>query len=144
MTGACFVDTNIFVYARDSADRTKQEKAVAVIEQLWSNGSGRISVQVLNELYAVMTGKYQAEESLVEADLKALSSWQPLALDLPLIERAFLIRRHYRQNWWDCLIIAAAVAQQCRYILSEDLSDGANYLGAIVKDPFAPGFSLSD
>lgn len=40
MTGAVFVDTNVLVYARDSAHRDKQAAAMRRLERLWRQQSG--------------------------------------------------------------------------------------------------------
>ncbi len=48
MNGKVFVDTNIFVYARDSSETEKQPKAQKWLESLWKNENGRLSAQVIN------------------------------------------------------------------------------------------------
>jgi predicted nucleic acid-binding protein len=42
---------------------------------------------------------------------------------------------------WDALVVAAARAQGCRFLLTEDLSHGQDLDGVIVVSPFvvAPG-----
>ena len=47
MTATVFVDTNVFIYAMDSADAAKQLAAQAWRTALWESGQGRISFQVL-------------------------------------------------------------------------------------------------
>jgi predicted nucleic acid-binding protein len=48
-TALVFVDTNVFLYARDAGEPTKQPRAAAWLEQLWRERSGRTSMQVLSE-----------------------------------------------------------------------------------------------
>ena len=57
MTAAVFVDTNVLVYARDAASPEKQGRAAAWIRTLWQSRAGRLSVQILQEYYAVVTRK---------------------------------------------------------------------------------------
>ncbi len=137
MTDLCFVDTNLFVYSRDSADSGKQRRALEIIEKVWSSDTGRTSFQVLNELYTVLVYKLDADESKVREDCLRLLSWEPLPLDKAVFEQALIIRDHYKLSWWDCLIVSAALLQECGYLISEDLSDGARYLDLEVVNPFS-------
>ena len=57
MTAPVFVDTNIFVYARDAGARIKQTAAEDWIRQLWLEQRGRTSLQVLSEFYTTVTRK---------------------------------------------------------------------------------------
>ena len=44
-------------------------------------------------------------------------------------------------SWWDSLIVAAAQAQHCILLLTEDLQDRAVYGGVTVRNPFTLGVS---
>ncbi|MEN8725338.1 MAG: PIN domain-containing protein [Lentimonas sp.] len=139
MTARRFVDTNILVYARDCSEKLKQPIAEALMQELWESRSGQVSVQVLNEYYVCVTQKLKFGLTKDEAwsDLEALEAWEPIALDFPLIEKAFKIQSRYQLSWWDSLIVAAAVVSNCDEILSEDLSSGQLYEGIPVVNPFA-------
>jgi len=50
MSDKYFVDTNILIYAQDRSAGVKHERACKLIEQLWANGQGVVSTQVLEEL----------------------------------------------------------------------------------------------
>ena len=50
MSDRYFVDTNILMYAHDTAAGQKHEKAKALVEELWETRSGVVSTQVLQEL----------------------------------------------------------------------------------------------
>jgi predicted nucleic acid-binding protein len=48
-----------------------------------------------------------------------------------------LVTKHrYQISYWDAAVIEAARALGCREILSEDLSDGQDYSGVRVTNPF--------
>ena len=66
-------------------------------------------------------------------------SWNPQPIDLKVLTRAYEIEKQNRLNWWDCLIVAAAQAQGCVLLLTEDLQDGADYGGVSVRNPFTLG-----
>lgn len=52
-----FVDTSILVYARDTTELEKHERAHQWLEHLWRQGTGRLSYQVLQEYYVTVTHK---------------------------------------------------------------------------------------
>src|SRR5688500_292061 len=57
MNALIFVDTNVFVYSRQTNEPFKQPCAARWVERLWKDQTGRTSVQVLNELYVTLTRK---------------------------------------------------------------------------------------
>lgn len=139
MTGVCFVDTNVLVYSRDTGHRAKAELASAWLAACWRPGIGRTSVQVLNEYYHVVTRKLAHPLTAAEArvDIEQLLSWDPMALDAPLLQAAWAVQDRYALSWWDSLIVAAAQRQECGYLLTEDLQDGQDLGGVVVVDPLA-------
>ncbi len=140
MTGNAFVDTNILVYARDPSDVKKHRIASALIDGLWEARNGRISVQVLNEYLVTVTHKLKPGMTFGEAwdDISALSVWEPVQMDWPLLELARLVSLEHGVSWWDSLIIAAANKANCEVLYSEDLATGCVYGGTRVVNPFLP------
>lgn len=138
MTGVVFVDTNVFVYARDSAQAHKQAVAARWLEQLWQEQSGRTSMQVLSELHVTLTRKLKPGMSPEDAwdDVEALLAWDPQPLDRELMLRARRLEARYRLSWWDSLIVAAAQLQDCETLLTEDLQDGMVFEQVTVRSPF--------
>jgi predicted nucleic acid-binding protein len=139
MTAAVFVDTNVFVYARDTRDPVRQARAAQWLEHLWRTRAGRLSVQVLNEYFDTTTRKLVPGLSRDEAwqDVQLLLlGWRPRALDGQLLERAYALARGHRLSWWDALIVAAAQLQDCVILLTEDLQDGTAFGGVTVRNPF--------
>ena len=57
MTAPVFVDTNVIVYRFDTTDPRNQSRADDWFTPLWNRRSGRVSFQVLQEAYAVLTRK---------------------------------------------------------------------------------------
>jgi predicted nucleic acid-binding protein len=141
MTAPVFVDTNILLYARDASELVKQPLAMQWLERLWQEQTGRTSVQALNEFYYNAVRKLKPGLTAEDAwdDLKSYSSWKPQALDGELLLRGRELELRYRLNWWDCLIVAAAQAQNCALLLTEDLQDRAVYGGVTVRNPFELG-----
>lgn len=133
-----FVDTNVLVYARDAADPAKQEQAASWIDHLWATGTGRLSVQVLQELYVTLTRKLrpglQAGEA--KAEIRDLMAWRPVTIGPLVLERAWSVEERFGLSFWDALIVAAAGSAGCETLLSEDLQHGAAIDGLRVLDPF--------
>ncbi|MBW1807843.1 MAG: PIN domain-containing protein [Deltaproteobacteria bacterium] len=138
MIDLIFVDTNILVYRRDLAAGSKQKQAEKWIRSLWKNKSGRLSVQVLNEFYTVVTHKLKPGLSHHEArdEVRDFMTWQPLPLTPGLIEEAWNIERSFNLSYWDSLIIAAAQATGCNTLLTEDLQDGQQIGAVRIVNPF--------
>ena len=57
MTGKVFVDSNVLIYAHDADAGVKQERAAERLRELWENGLGRLSTQILEEFYVNVTQK---------------------------------------------------------------------------------------
>lgn len=138
MSGEVFVDTNVFVYARDANFPEKQQRAEAWLRALYAERRGRVSVQVLQEYYATVTRKLSPGLPLTEArqDVRDLEAWTPLPMTRELIHGAWHVEDQFGLSWWDSLIVAAALQLGCETILSEDLNEGQDYGGAVVVNPF--------
>ncbi len=139
MTVLYFVDTNLLIYARDpQRNPVKHQRARQWLEQLWRDRSGRLSTQVLNEYYAVVTQKLTPALSPDEAqiEIRTFFAWRPRVLDTATIEQAWQVQGRYRFNWWDALIVAAAQLSGCSQLLTEDLQAGQNLDGLVVLNPF--------
>lgn len=141
MRGPVFVDTNVLVYARDRTEPRKQAAAARWMGALWATRQGRVSMQVLQEYYVTATRKLDPprEPSFVREDVAALMAWRPLAVDLPVLERAWALEDRYGFTWWDAQIVAAALLGGCTHLLSEDLQDGQQVDGLIIVNPFRVG-----
>jgi predicted nucleic acid-binding protein len=141
MTALVFVDTNIFVYSRDSSDRIKQAAAEQWVHELWLEQRGRTSIQVLSEYYVTVTRKLDPGLGRDEAwqDVSALMAWEPQAIDRDVLVSARQIERRFGLSWWDSTIVAAAQAQACSVLLSEDLQAGMSFEETTVVNPFETG-----
>lgn len=136
MTGPCFVDTNVIIYAQDPRDARKHELARSWVDALWADRLGRTSAQVIAEAYVVTTRKLGVAPNTAWADLERFLAWHPQAIDEPLLRRAREIELRYRLAWWDSMIVAAAQLQDCVLLLTEDLQDGAVMGTVTVRSPF--------
>ena len=133
-----FVDTNVLVYARDTSEGDKQARANAWVTHLWRMRAGRLSVQVLHEFYVTVTQKLRPglDREIARDEVRDLLTWRPLLLDRALTEGAWAIQDRHGLSWWDSLVVSAAQVAGCRYLLSEDFSDGHYYDDLLVVNPF--------
>jgi predicted nucleic acid-binding protein len=141
MTDLVFVDTNVFIYAKDDADGIKRGLARDWLELLWRDQRGRTSVQVLNEYYATLTlkSKFKVSREAAWEDVRELLEWKPQELDIDVLAQAYTLEGRFLLNWWDCLIVAAAQVQGCSMLLTEDLQDGQRFDGIVARNPFKLG-----
>jgi predicted nucleic acid-binding protein len=136
MTAPVFVDTNVLIYAIDKADMRKQQAAQDWRAELWRSRRGRISYQVLQEFYANLTQKWPGTRDQARAEVRDLLAWRPILVDAGVVEQAWKIQDRYQVSFWDSLIVAAAKAASCGYLLTEDLKSGQKLSGVLVVNPF--------
>jgi predicted nucleic acid-binding protein len=137
MNGKTFVDTNILIYAHDVDARQKHQIAKAVLDQLWRERAGVLSVQVLQEFYVNVTRKIPTPLSKKSARLvvNSYSIWCT-ETSTSEISTAFGIEDEAGIGFWDALIVASALKSGATRILSEDLNDGQRITGILIENPF--------
>ncbi|MFZ5469840.1 MAG: PIN domain-containing protein [Myxococcota bacterium] len=138
MTDLCFVDSNVLVYSRDATEREKQPQAQAWREALWKTRAGCLSAQVLHEFYQVVTRKLSPGMPREQArlEIRDLLRWQVVPWAPALLDETWHLEERFGLAFWDALIVAAARIADCRYLLSEDLTHGADFDGVQVISPF--------
>lgn len=137
-----FLDTNILIYRQDPADDRKRTCAAAWIAALALTRRGRMSWQVLTEYNAVATRKLLTKgysTHSLRLDIRDYAVWLPLPTDLALFESAWSLTDRHDFSWWDALIVAAALRQECTILLSEDMPHGLVIDDRLTLiNPFAP------
>ncbi|HWR59351.1 MAG TPA: PIN domain-containing protein [Thermodesulfovibrionales bacterium] len=138
MSVRVFVDTNVLVYTRDASEPKKQQMAESWMKRLWSLHSGFVSFQVLQEYYVTVTEKLKPglEKKIARSDVSALLAWQPVSIDKQIVAEAWKLQDRYHISFWDSLIVSAAQAAKCRYLLSEDLQQDQHFGEVQVISPF--------
>lgn len=132
-----FADTNVLLYAI-STEAIEQDKASRANEIL----SGRdiaLSVQVLQEFYVQGTRHGRSDSISHEQAVRLMESFrrfQVLDVTTALMSAALATCKRFQISYWDAAIIEAARALGCDVVLSEDLSDGQDYAGVLVENPF--------
>lgn len=135
-----FVDTNVLVYAHDQSAGKKHQRARELLAELWTNQTGCLSIQVLQEFYVTITQKVARPlrpevASQIIADLGVWHVHQPGVDD---ILAAIQLQARHQLAFWDAMMLASAVALDCKIVWSEDLNPGQQYDQVVVTNPFTP------
>lgn len=135
MSDKIFIDTNVLVYSIDDSEGFKNLAAKSIVNEL-SNSKGVISTQVLQEFYNIITKKMKCPKEKAKELLQSLSECFEVHKNSVLdILRAVDISIKTQFSFWDSLIISAAISSGCRTLYSEDLNDGQNVDGVLIKNP---------
>jgi predicted nucleic acid-binding protein len=138
MNDRTFVDTNVLIYAHDVDAKAKREAAKSLLHELWSERTGVLSTQVLQEFYVNVTRKipHPISKDLARMVVNNYSVW---CVDTAPAEisTAFQIEDASRIGFWDALIVASALKSGAVRILSEDLNAGQMIAGIRIENPFA-------
>jgi predicted nucleic acid-binding protein len=137
MSVVTFVDSNILIYAHDLDAGEKRERAVTRLQALWDMGTGRLSVQVLQEFYVNVTRKLATPvaRSTAREVIKTYGVWVPRATTVETVTRATNIAEFAQLSFWDALIVASAEEVGAEEILSEDLNDRQVIAGIRIINP---------
>lgn len=138
MSAKTFVDSNVLIYAHDVDATAKHDMAKSVLRNLWSQRTGVLSVQVLQEFYVNVTRKIASPLSKDAARLVVNSYTVWCTETTPAeIAAAFRIEDESRIKFWDALIVASAAKSGAVRILSEDMNDQQMIAGVRIENPFA-------
>ena len=135
-----FLDTNVFLYAalEDDFQKDKRTDAVNLLKGL-NDKLVYVNTQVLNEFYSVML-RHGASDEVIQGRLAAIIGETKVSvITVKTIKRCWDIRMKYRYNYWDCLILASALEQDCGMLYTEDLQNGQVIEKSLkIVNPFAP------
>ncbi|WP_088153060.1 PIN domain-containing protein [Inquilinus limosus] len=130
------LDTNVLVYAIDTAEGEKHRRAKDIVERAVQADSV-LTLQALGEFYVTS----QRRRLLPAADAAAqIGDWVELfatvaAADTNVVTAA-LEAAAKRFSYWDAMMLSTAGSHGCTTLLSEDMADGATLGGVTVRNPF--------
>ena len=133
-----FVDTNVLLYAisRDPEERDKATRA----NEILTARDVALSVQVLQEFYVQATRVSRPDPLTHEQAARLVESFlrfPVLDITTELMLAAAATGQRFGVSHWDAAILEAARSLGCDVVLSEDLSDGRDYAGVRVQNPFS-------
>ena len=135
------LDTNVLAYAggveRHQTDAEKIDRSRQLIRSLRGRVTLVAPVQVLGELYVVLTRSGATREEARDHVLQASQAFGLADSTNSAFLSAVDLASAHKLQLWDALIINAAVEAGCSLLLSEDMSDGFAWRGLVVVNPFA-------
>lgn len=136
-----FVDTSVLILSEDGAKPEAREQALAWLKLLWQQRAGRVSTQVLNDFYRLVTTRIQPPmpNGDARAEVRRYQRWNPWAIDHATVESAWSIESRFGLGYADALIVAAAKAQGCELLLSLELPHGQAYDSVQILNPLLTG-----
>ena len=138
MKDRVFVDTNILVYAYDTANPVKQAKAFQIIDKLASGQKGVISAQILGEFFVTTTQKLKnpLDPGIISRSIQNyVRSWLVLDITPQIIMEAIRGRNTYPISYWDAQVWATAKLNQIPVVYSEDFQDGQMLESVLFRNP---------
>jgi len=118
---ACFIDSNIWLYAFTDDDPKKKDIAQALIK----TSQPVISVQVINEVCVNLIKQANFPESQISELVETFYQKYDVAeLHKGLLLSASQLRQEYAFSYWDSIIIAAALSSDVKTLYSEDMQHG--------------------
>jgi predicted nucleic acid-binding protein len=132
-----FVDTSVLIYAVSNAPENahKRRRAGELIE----GDDLALSLQVLQEFYYQSTRPTRPDRITRDQALDLIENWRRFPVQettLALLDQGFEIERRHRFSFWDSMIVAAARAQGCDVLWTEDMDDGRIVEGMRIANPF--------
>ena len=127
-----FIDSNVFLYSL-SNDSSKKSLALSYLKKSYIT-----SIQVVNENINVCLKKLKLPKDIsFQHGQNILQSCDVKLITKSSIELACKISLEYNYSYWDSLIIAVALENDCNYLYSEDMQDGQIISSQItIQNPF--------
>src|SRR5689334_9705585 len=118
---ACFIDSNIWLYAFTDDDLQKKN----IAQKLIKTTQPVISVQVINEVCVNLIKRAKFPESQISELVETFYEKYDVAeLHKGLLLSASQLRQEYAFSYWDSIIVAAALASDVKTLYSEDMQHG--------------------
>ncbi|MGD0212840.1 MAG: PIN domain-containing protein [Terriglobales bacterium] len=137
MSVRSFFDTNVLLYADDEFAPVKQRRSRDLVAQHRRDGTGVVSLQVLQEYFVNVTRKLHVDPLIARRKVEILSEFDVASLEIDDILAAIDLHRLHGFSFWDALVLRAAKQTACRVLFSEDFQAGREVEGVRIVNPFA-------
>ncbi|MGH6919450.1 MAG: PIN domain-containing protein [Geminicoccaceae bacterium] len=133
------LDTNVLIYAIDTAAGHRHASAGALIRRVLLGGQTILILQTMTEFYSVATRKFRisSRDALLFLD-ELRRVFAVHAADERDFDRATRGDRH-GLSFWDAMLWATAERIGAQYLLSEDFPDRRVLGGVTFVNPFEAG-----
>lgn len=131
------VDTNILAYAEGVGAASRRDASLDLLALLPPENV-LLPVQVLGELFRVLTGKAKCPPEVARARiLQWADSFQVADSTWSSFQSAFDLTTDHRLQIWDALILAVTAENHCRVLLTEDMQHDFTWRGVTVVNPYS-------
>jgi len=121
MKDKTFIDTNVFIYAYSKTEPEKKNIALEILKSY----DVIISTQVINEFIWVMNKKFSVQiEKLMNLSNKLFQKFKVVLIYETTIKKALNLAVDHKYSYWDSLIVASALENNCSILYTEDLQHG--------------------
>jgi predicted nucleic acid-binding protein len=133
MKDKVFIDSNIFLYAFTTKDINKQKISAEIICKNYT-----ISTQVINEVSSNMIKKLNfSNQDVNDFVLNCYEQYYIVNFSKEIFIKASTIRIDYNISYYDSLIIATALENNCTILYSEDMQHNQIIEDILtIKNPF--------
>ena len=127
------IDSNILIYAFGMQNDSKKSIAKEILADC-----NKISLQALNETIFVLHRKFNfALDELNKIIQFFKENFDIKGIDVETLKKAMLIMEKYNYSFWDSMMLAAAIENQCKEIYSEDMQNNQIIEGTLkIINPF--------
>ena len=134
----CFFDTNVLVYCMDAGDPARQTRAIERFARACEQDTVVLSTQVLQEFYAITTRKLQPALAPEEAraQVERLASFEVVGSSATSVLEATRLAERHRLQWWDALILEAALRAGADVLVTENGQHGQRFGKLTLENPF--------
>ena len=123
MTDKVLLDTNLWVYLYSKEPYEKYQRVEQILRD--RPQSIQISTQVLGELFHVLTRKkFTSEADAVAIVSSLINSFPILPIESANVLQAMEVKQKYGYTYWDSLVLATALLNNCSILYSEDMQHG--------------------
>jgi predicted nucleic acid-binding protein len=130
------LDTNVLVYALDTREPSRQRMALAIVHAA-AELDCVLTYQAVSEFFVAARRKLGMPPARAAAASRDyLRLFRSAGYDRAAVEIALRESVAGRFPFWDALLLATAEAAGCTAALSEDMADGAQLGGIVVRHPF--------
>ncbi|HEY5407574.1 MAG TPA: PIN domain-containing protein [Ginsengibacter sp.] len=134
MNAKIFFDTNVILYSYSILTDSRN----TIAKQLISNNHGHISTQVMQEVCNILIKKFKLDEISISKAINEINdNFNVLINNVDTVKDALNIHFKYSYSYYDSLIIASALQNQCSILYSEDLHHNQKiYKSLTIINPF--------
>ena len=136
MPDRTFIDTNILIYFISN----EKKKKLRAKEIIFSSQEVYISAQVISEFISVcLSKKLLSIAEITPLIDNFLSALRFSSVEESTIKKALQIKQDYNFSYWDSLVIASAIENNCSILYTEDMQDGQIICDSVtIINPFKP------